>query len=184
MAEIWISSDLHLWHNKPFIYEARGFVSVEEMVEKLIANFNKLVKPDDTLFLLGDNFVGCETSKGLESFKRFNCNDIRLIFGNHDSPLRLAAMQDCWNVKAFLGYANVIIDGKKNYYLSHYPTQTANYDDNWHTAMRNIHGHTHQKEPITDNFRINVGVDAWNCRPVTFGEIKEVLNKNYFSKKE
>lgn len=181
MAEIWFSSDLHLYHNKPFVYEPRGFINEKEMTEGIIANFNEVIKPEDTLYLLGDNFLTCDLGDGLDAIKRIKCDDIRLIFGNHDSPVRLAAMQDCWNVKAFLGYADIIKDGKKIYYLSHYPTQTANYDDNWHSAIRNLHGHTHQKNPSSGVFRLNVGVDAWNCRPVSFGEVKSKIREIYES---
>ena len=38
---IWITSDLHLQHDKPFIYEARGFSSIQEHDEAIIKNWNK-----------------------------------------------------------------------------------------------------------------------------------------------
>ena len=44
---IYISSDLHLNHDKPFIYAVRGYSSVEEMNKDLITKFNNTVTDDD-----------------------------------------------------------------------------------------------------------------------------------------
>ena len=35
---IYFTSDWHFCHNKPFIYESRGFKSIEEMNEIIIEN--------------------------------------------------------------------------------------------------------------------------------------------------
>ena len=35
-SQVWITSDLHLGHDKPFIWEARGFDSVQEMNQTII----------------------------------------------------------------------------------------------------------------------------------------------------
>lgn len=51
---IYVTSDTHFCHNKPFIYEDRGFKNIEEMNDTIIENWNKLVKPDDTVIHLGD----------------------------------------------------------------------------------------------------------------------------------
>ena len=44
---IYISSDLHLNHDKPFIYAVRGYSSVEEMNKDLITKFNNTVTDED-----------------------------------------------------------------------------------------------------------------------------------------
>ena len=51
---IYFTSDWHFFHNKFFIYEPRGFSSVEEMNEAIIKNHNKVVKEEDTIYCLGD----------------------------------------------------------------------------------------------------------------------------------
>lgn len=177
MGEIWFSSDLHLNHQKNFIWEERGFSSVEEMNATIIDNFNSIIHPCDTLYLLGDNWLNCSVEEGIALLHQIRCKDIRFIFGNHDGPQRREALKE---VGMPLGWAEMIKDAKKYYLLSHYPTQTANYDDEWATAVRNLHGHSHQKSPLSGDFQVNVGVDAWNNRPVSFGEVKELLNKSYF----
>ena len=183
MAEIWFSSDLHLYHDKPFLFEPRGFSGREEHTEKLIENFNEVVRPGDTLYLLGDNWLTCSLEEGLEAFKRIKCDNIKLIWGNHDSPQRRAALLELPNVEG-LGYSD-LIKIKKNFYLiSHYITLTANYDDTYHKAIRNLHGHTHSKEKLTSPYTINVSVDAWDNYPANFEEIeglirKDILGGNY-----
>ena len=177
MGEIWFSSDLHLNHDKDFVWKERGFSSVGEMNIALIDNFNECVRTQDTLYLLGDNWLNCSVEEGIALLNQIKCKDIRFIRGNHDSPNRWGVL---WEVGKTLGWAEMIKDAKKYYLLSHYPTQTANYDDGWGNAVRNLHGHSHQKSPLSGDFQINVGVDAWNNRPVSFGEVKELLNKNYF----
>ena len=143
----------------------------------LIDNFNSIIHPGDTLYLLGDNWLNCSVEEGIALLRQIRCKDIHFIFGNHDGPQRREALKE---VGTPLGWAEMIKDAKKYYLLSHYPTQTANYDDEWATAVRNLHGHSHQKSPLSGDFQVNVGVDAWNNRPVSFGEVKELLNKNYF----
>ena len=59
---IWIVSDWHFNHNKPFIYEARGYCSPEVMNEDLIARHNALVRPWDDVYVLGDLMLGLSSS--------------------------------------------------------------------------------------------------------------------------
>ena len=49
MSNIWLISDTHFNHNQPFLYEPRGFATVEEMNEAIIERWNSLVKPEDTV---------------------------------------------------------------------------------------------------------------------------------------
>ena len=62
----------------------------------------------------------------------------------------------------------------------HYPTITANYDDDkpWaqHLCMP-LFGHTHQEQPFYNNnpYMYNVGMDAHNCTPISIEEIIVIL---------
>ena len=55
---IWITSDLHFSHERDFVYGPRGFKSAQEMNETIISVWNRLIKPDDDVYVLGDLFVG------------------------------------------------------------------------------------------------------------------------------
>ena len=41
---VWFTSDLHLGHNKPFLYEPRGFKNIQEHDNAIIENWNIHVK--------------------------------------------------------------------------------------------------------------------------------------------
>jgi calcineurin-like phosphoesterase family protein len=97
-GDIWVSSDFHFNHSNilKFTDSATGklirgdkFSSVEEMNEHMVEQHNKLVKPGDIFYTLGDVVMG-----DMDSFKklwpRLNGRK-RLIVGNHDDIKVLAA---------------------------------------------------------------------------------------------
>ena len=43
MDNVWITSDTHFCHSKPFLYEPRGFSSVEDMNEEIVKRWNEVV---------------------------------------------------------------------------------------------------------------------------------------------
>ena len=53
MRRIWVTSDLHIGHNKEFVYKERGFQSIEEHDSALLSNWNELVSSDDVVYVLG-----------------------------------------------------------------------------------------------------------------------------------
>lgn len=65
-----------------------------------------------------------------------------MILGNHDTEHRIEFYQSLgWDVQ----FATRIKWKKYSFYLSHYPTICANYDeDKLSLATINIYGHTHQ----------------------------------------
>ena len=101
---------------------------------------------------------------------------IHIIIGNHDTDTRIALYKQCKNVVS-IDYALRKKIGKYHFWLSHYPTITANYDDNkpWAKHMINIYGHTHQKSKFyADNpYMYCVCLDAHDNMPVSLEQIIE-----------
>lgn len=177
---IYFSSDLHLNHSKPFIYEPRGFSSVEEMNNTIIKNFNEIITPEDDLYLLGDNFLG-ELEPGIKFFKQVP-GKIHLIWGNHDTDNRKTALSECYNVVEICGFAEAIKYHKWHFFCSHFPSNTTNFDDYKKPLKQrtlNLHGHTHSKEKFNLFGSYNVAVDAHNCYPVSIDKIIEDF-KNFY----
>ena len=174
---IWFSSDLHLNHNKNFIYEPRGFINIYEMNETIIKNFHSLVKPEDDLYLLGDIFLG-DLHEGIKLFNQLP-GKIHLVWGNHDTNNRVIAMSECHNVVELVGYAGILKHGHYRFYLSHYPTLTANFDIDKPLKQRTLclAGHTHSKEIFEPCGSYNVAVDAHNCYPISIDEIIDAYKK-------
>lgn len=173
MSEIWLTSDLHLMHSQPFLYEPRGFTSTEEMCEAIVERWNSVVKPDDIIYNLGDMAMNDVTS-AIPYLQRLNGNQI-WIFGNHDSLNKIQLIQENCSRIIRIGdyhcsYATILKHGKLTCYLSHYPTLTANYDDR-HLSQHviNFHGHIHSRTPwinLRNPFMYDVGMDAHDCYPV------------------
>lgn len=175
---IYFTSDTHFCHNKPFLYEPRGFKSIEEHDETIVRNWNSIVKPEDEVYHLGDVML-IDNEKGIKYLKSLN-GKIHLILGNHCTNTRIELYKQCPNIVS-IDYVKEIKIGKNYFWLCHYPTITANYDDNkpWAKHLINIYGHTHQTEKFyrtKETSEINpymycVCLDAHNNRPVSIDEI-------------
>lgn len=175
---LWFSSDFHFQHNKNFVYEKRGFKTIEEMNYKIIDNLWRFVGQDDDLYLLGDNILG--DAGTAESLLQQVPGHVHYIIGNHDSNTRLNMYDGCmWDCE---GYATIIKSGKWRFYLSHYPTNTSNYDDvkkGMTRMLLSLCGHTHSQDMWESNGSFNVGVDAHNCMPVSIENIKDAFLCRY-----
>lgn len=177
MNEIFLTSDLHLFHDKPFLYEPRGFSSIEEHNEMVVERWNNVVRPTDVIWSLGDEMLN-DNEKAIQYMKRLN-GSIYFIWGNHSTDTRKNLIfQELPN--AYGGwYAYQIKSGKWSFYLSHYPTKVGNYDDTkWH-KMWCLCGHRHTKNKFEDvaDSCYHVELDAHNCYPVNLEQIKEDIRQ-------
>lgn len=167
---VWATSDLHLNHDKEFIYKPRGFSTIDEMNEAIIERYNNLVLDDDTVYILGDVMLGSNLESGIELIKKLNGNKI-IIAGNHDSPRRKAAYKD---LGIFVYDALYVKYNGYTFYLSHYPSITSNLEkESLKQAVLNLYGHTHQQTNFFYEVPMlyHVGVDSHDCAPVNFETI-------------
>ena len=174
MSEIYFVSDLHMMHDKPFLFEPRGFSNTEEMCETIVENWNKVVKPDDIVYDLGDMALS-NVEQAVKYIKKLNGKHF-WIRGNHDSDNKVQYITDyCWDQVYYIGWAEVLKYNKYRLYLSHYPTLTANYDEKkFSQHLIALHGHVHSKTPWINPrnpFMYDVGMDAHNCTPVHIDEV-------------
>lgn len=183
MSKIWITSDLHFNHSRSFIYEPRGFQSVEEMNETIIERFNSKVSPEDEVYICGDLCLGGGELEVLEKnmalIERLN-GHIHVILGNHDTPARIAMYAMCKNVEEIV-YATMIHYRGYHFYLSHFPTLTANLEkESLKQCTINLFGHNHQRDNFYNDmpFMYHIGVDSHDCYPVLLDDaIEEMKNK-------
>jgi calcineurin-like phosphoesterase family protein len=181
MSTIWFCSDLHFGHNKPFLYEPRGFSNIYEHDETIIKNWNKLVTYDDDVYLLGDVMLNDDVH-GLKCLKSLH-GQIHLILGNHDSNNRIELYDTCFNIVEICA-GKFLKVGKQRFYLSHYPTLTSNYDENKPLKSRviNLCGHSHTKDKFADFDKgviYHVELDAHDNKPVSIDTILKDIQGKY-----
>lgn len=183
---IWFTSDLHLGHEAVIKYCSRPFASVDEMNEAIIGNYNARVKPEDTVYILGDLTLAPIKTAG-PLIQRLNGKKI-LVQGNHDSYSRGQYLK--------LGFVDVYqkleIDllGRR-ITMCHFPYRPGLYyrifkkEDFRYMHRRPIddgkwllHGHRHSgsKTKVRSKM-IDVGVDAWGYRPVKLEELASIMDR-------
>lgn len=168
----WFTSDWHFGHNRDFIYKERGFDNIEEHDAAIFRNLKDMIGNDDTLYMLGD-VVFANHDEYLEKIKGLFFRKI-LIIGNHEYNNKLNRMKK-YGVFDDVLYADGFMYNKNQYFLSHIPIVLDEHNYERAHKIINIHGHTHSKEK-TDGFgHINVALDAWDMKPVSFNQILELV---------
>ena len=173
------TSDTHFNHANIIKFCNRPFKDVEQMNETLIANWNRVVGMDDTVFHLGDFCLGgaAEWTKVLD---RLN-GRIYLIMGNHDlKNLRQGFVGRFEHVAMQMH----IMVGKQRIYLCHYPFLCF---EGGYKNVGQLFGHVHSRKSNTgiDAGRLqylfptqyDVGVDNNGFTPVSFEQVQRIINK-------
>jgi calcineurin-like phosphoesterase family protein len=177
MKEIWFCSDLHLGHDNMYKFtnydgsKCRPWDNYIDAEEYMIQEFNKLIKPEDTLYCLGD--VASKTDRASYFFDRLNpCRRI-LIMGNHDNKIGFKFLSKYFN--EIRGAYNL-----ENYIMTHIPVSCGSKG----RFKRNIHGHTHNNVITVDNdgkipdvWYKNVCVECTDFKLINFDEIKQETEK-------
>lgn len=156
-------SDLHIDHY-PALKHRGWFETLEEYQEDCAEKWDRIVGPQDTIYLVGDIAM---TWDGLRWVSKRPGRKI-LILGNHDKE-RENSIRDLLSV-----YDDVegLMKHRKGFYFSHAPVHVSEL-----RGRRNIHGHTHGKV-ITDPRYINVCIDIARDGPV---DLQDIVSKRYGS---
>jgi calcineurin-like phosphoesterase family protein len=158
---VFFTSDTHFSHAGALGFYHRPFKSVAEMDTAMLDRWNKLVGPDDDIWHLGDFALGVSEPAIAELLGRLHGRK-HLITGNNDAPA-MARLTEWTSVQP---YVEIELDGV-GLVLCHYPFRSwRNMSRGW----RNLHGHSHGRlAPLPR--QADVGVDAWDFRPVTLAQI-------------
>lgn len=177
----WFTSDPHYHHKNVITLCKRPFESLEEMHHELIVRWNRVVKPEDEIYITGDFcFGGTEKWKAIVTQltgRKF------LIRGNHDpkqvKPERAVEFGFEW-----IGEDMVLrTEELGDVLLSHYPYRGDHTDEERYATRRPqdkgdwlFHGHVHCLWKIRERM-VNVGVDQWDFTPVSYQQILKELGK-------
>lgn len=149
---VFITADHHFGHEKIIKCAGRPFNTVDEMNKELIERWNKVVKPTDLVYYLGDFTLDAYPYKYLRQLN------------GHVLFLDCSFHHDRWQRK----YKNLLpaiyyLKYKKHkFVLSHFPL--LEWQGKYHD-VKHLHGHSHGNV-IYNKVAFDVGVDCWNFYPV------------------
>jgi calcineurin-like phosphoesterase family protein len=196
----YISSDFHMHHTGPRgapipLWKSRGYNSAEHMTDGIISTLNQTVGANDNLFFLGDWCLDCTESQFNEDLARIQCQNIYMLFGNHNSRVKDAYRHAVdarhglngdlvevyptrYKNLIFLGnYQEIVVD-KQLYILCHYPVDVFNQQGHGSIMLT---GHSHGNYAKTRaeyqfGKRLDIGWDQFN-RPLSFDEVRAICDK-------
>jgi calcineurin-like phosphoesterase family protein len=164
MMATFLIADTHFGHAGIIKLCNRPFTDVREMDAAMVANWNKLVRPSDSVIHLGDFAHRYPVDKLPKLFASLNGTK-HLVRGNHDDKhvqaLPWASQHDIWHVSV----------DSQNIVLCHYAMRT------WFKIRKGalmLYGHSHGRLPGNAQ-SCDIGVDVLGFAPVRLNTIKAHL---------
>ena len=165
MSKTWFISDTHFGHNNIIKFtdkdgnRTRPFDSIEEHDEMIIQNVNKVVRPEDRLYVMGDVAM---KRKDIQQVGKLNGRK-KLIKGNHD----------IFKLEDYTPYFDDIVACRvypeQGFIFTHIPIHPSNLE---HRFKFNMHGHLHQNVVNNDLRYMNLCLEHTFMQPVDFNEIE------------
>ena len=155
-----VISDTHFYHTNIIRYCNRPFVDVPEMNRVLVANWNGVVTPEDTVIHVGDFAFG--PKENWPVIRKMLNGRIILIRGNHDKDhayMRGIGMDEVYDNR-------VITHNGVTIYLNHYP------EFGERKADFHLYGHVHNGTPPDQpKWARNMSVEVNGYTPVLLDQI-------------
>lgn len=205
---VWFTSDLHLFH-RAVSYQRRygswpadrSLVTEDDVAwhnTTLAENWDRVVRRDDTVWVLGDLTANDKNIHDALDWIRQRPGAKHFIAGNHDPchPMHRDAhawqsvyMTDSrdgqyrkafYSVQAFAKRVVKVDGGKLTLRLSHFPYEAdhpgkeSRFDEYRLRPVNDallLHGHTHSSSFLTSPTEMHIGVDAWDLTPVSLDTI-------------
>ena len=160
------TSDTHFGHQRTLEFSRRPFVDVESMDADLIANWNAIVQPGDTVYHLGD--FGAQEC--LDYVGKLN-GKIIFLSGNYETPEMIQVLaRSCEIIQP-----NTIIEVEGHrFQLVHEPDEAT-------AGEFFLFGHVHQLQMVKRN-GLNVGTDCHFFRPIPLDVVlfyQNAIQKHY-----
>ena len=164
MAKDYFIADTHFGHDAIIRYENRPFKDTKNQEEYLIKNWNDVVKPEDTVYVLGDFGMSDSKEETERLCRMLNGNKI-LVMGNHDTQ------EPEWYRQCGFKEASpwpIIYQGF--WILSHEPLYI-----NENMPYANVYGHVHANPTYKDVSRqsVCVCVERTEYKPISFEELRK-----------
>lgn len=173
------TSDPHYGHEKIIGYCDRPFSDLLEMRHELVRRWNLLVKPSDTVYVLGDFALYLRKAEVEELLAELNGTK-HLRKGNHDH-------RDTYKAVGWAstdGYSELGFSNGWNVHLLHDPNRVDLYNPDAVGIV--LHGHLHggkglrerpQVHPHRVFLDVGVDVDFHDYSPISEPEIIHLINR-------
>jgi len=162
----YITSDIHFYHDNilKFCSQTRPYANVDEMNERIVKNWNDLISPIDTVYILGD-IAFANAEKSARIMNRCHGRKI-LIEGNHDIKLlRNPIFRNCFDeIHTYLEIGH----SDHRLVLFHYPIWEW---DNMYRGSIHFHGHCHGRPTGIDGRIMDVSMDRNDCTPYLLDDV-------------
>jgi len=180
LDKLFFTSDTHFFHKSVLEHNHRPFKDLEDHDNGMINNWNSVVPVDGNIFMGGDFAFTGDINRIQNLINKLNGN-IWWILGNHDYTNKLdrKIISDMVGGRQ-MDTATVLLknDDNQRLFISHYPHYA------WPREAIHIHGHLHSGPLSTASekipfhpLRLDVGVDNSNYKPISYQEIKDIINK-------
>lgn len=202
--DLWFLADYHEGHNRNFIYEPRGFKTVEEHDRALQRRWNERLTDHSVIFHLGDLMLTADEERFWTFCRTHRFKHLYIMWGNHCSGqnaaykrVMKARFPDSVEADGLLYEVyplSTCVDGNPHRQVTFLPTfvelsvggqrlslchyALAAHHKQGHGAIA-LSGHSHGNLALTHKdtgrgMRLDVGVESFG-RPVSLTEIKEHL---------
>lgn len=161
---IWVVSDTHFGHANIIKYCNRPFKDADEMDWHMVDQWNKVVKPTDKVYHLGDVYMGLKPDRITHILHCLNGHK-RLILGNHDNGKDQVLQRSFDKVSVWRMFPEFGL------LLTHVPVHLSALNRGENKSLKNVHGHIHQnKSPEGPYF--NACVEQINYTPINIDELR------------
>jgi calcineurin-like phosphoesterase family protein len=184
----YFTADQHFGHQNIIEYCDRPFHSVGEMNAALVANWNAVVSPHDTVHVLGDVAMGRREESmpligQLAGHKiLYPGNHDRCWYGHGERALRLEQEYLDAGFDEIRQGPLAMTVGNREVLVCHLPYQGDSGETERYRKFRPVdegmwllHGHVHEKW-CQQGRMVNVGVDVWDFTPVAEEVIARLMD--------
>ena len=177
----YFSSDIHFNNEDTLKNDNRPFKNTKEFDKKIIQMWNKQVKKEDTIFVIGD-FIDCHNEednsweKSIKYVNKIKAPIVLIIGNNEERLIKFHFNNDFDSFRKYcleLGFKevfkNLIVNFKNtDFYLIHKPKHHKE-------GIINLFGHTHRSTGIYKPYGFNVGCDLNHFRLLDEDDIMHYL---------
>jgi calcineurin-like phosphoesterase family protein len=189
---VWFISDMHIGHGT--VAKLRGYDLPGDHDDCLAQNWDRAVRPNDQVWVLGDISSGAGSAQHNALRWVSERPGIKhLIAGNHDGVAPLYRDSYKWMRPYMRVFESVAHAARRRIcgievLLSHYPYSGDHVENERFSQWRLpdygtpiLHGHTHRTYTTSlsdlETPQIHVGVDAWGQTPVSMDTLHETIKE-------